>query len=536
MRRRPNNPVSLFPFLAVLVCAMGALIFLLLITTRRIRAAAVNQATPQARPIPAPEPAPEPEPIGPSLEDQLAVARVRVDQLEVDREERLQHGERLAAEIDAATQLVEVTAADADAAGLLAEQADRERQNFEQQYQRLEAARVQQVDAVVELEQRLDRERQRRARGSSRYVLLPFDGRNGTTRRPIFIECTSGHLRFVPENVELSAGNLAGSTASRNPLLAGARALGNYWSVHDRKSSSDEPVDPAYVLLVVRPGGSRAFYAARKLLAELGHPFGYELVDEELEIEWPEMDEPAAAVCRVAVEAAVREMSAARREKGWVDAGTRGRGDAARGGNAGTPGRGVAVKSDAGTQGRGDAGTRGGEGAGKGDAGNDESKGVSPARPMPGREPAGGGFGAIAERFGARGDRRHSSGGNRGSSHRRWGLYELGAQIGYERRVTLEVAADTVRVGDRELIAVGDRMSADQLAGRVVEQIEQEVRGWGRPPERFYWVPTVRLKVRPGGLLHSESLAGRLARWGLRSTEEFTLDSPVPDTLSERFP
>ena len=36
-RRRSNTTVSLFPFLAVLVCTMGALILLLLVTTRRIR-------------------------------------------------------------------------------------------------------------------------------------------------------------------------------------------------------------------------------------------------------------------------------------------------------------------------------------------------------------------------------------------------------------------------------------------------------------------------------------------------------------------
>ena len=41
---RATNSVSLFPFLAVLVCAMGALIFLLLVTTRRIRAQAIARA------------------------------------------------------------------------------------------------------------------------------------------------------------------------------------------------------------------------------------------------------------------------------------------------------------------------------------------------------------------------------------------------------------------------------------------------------------------------------------------------------------
>ena len=43
-RARTSNSVSLFPFLAVLVCAMGALIFLLIVTTRRIRSEALARA------------------------------------------------------------------------------------------------------------------------------------------------------------------------------------------------------------------------------------------------------------------------------------------------------------------------------------------------------------------------------------------------------------------------------------------------------------------------------------------------------------
>ena len=36
-RRHHNNSISLFPFLAVLVCAMGSLILLLLVMTRKMR-------------------------------------------------------------------------------------------------------------------------------------------------------------------------------------------------------------------------------------------------------------------------------------------------------------------------------------------------------------------------------------------------------------------------------------------------------------------------------------------------------------------
>ncbi len=60
MSRRPRtaNSVSLFPFLAVLVCAMGALILLLIVTTRRIRSDAIQNAqtvAPKSKPVPKPK-------------------------------------------------------------------------------------------------------------------------------------------------------------------------------------------------------------------------------------------------------------------------------------------------------------------------------------------------------------------------------------------------------------------------------------------------------------------------------------------------
>ena len=43
-RSKTQQSVSLFPFLAVLICTMGALILVLLLTTRQIREQAVEAA------------------------------------------------------------------------------------------------------------------------------------------------------------------------------------------------------------------------------------------------------------------------------------------------------------------------------------------------------------------------------------------------------------------------------------------------------------------------------------------------------------
>ena len=56
MSRRNTNNVSLFPFLAVLVCAMGALILLLLVTTRRIRSDQLQELLAEETPVEQAEP------------------------------------------------------------------------------------------------------------------------------------------------------------------------------------------------------------------------------------------------------------------------------------------------------------------------------------------------------------------------------------------------------------------------------------------------------------------------------------------------
>jgi hypothetical protein len=51
------------------------------------------------------------------------------------------------------------------------------------------------------------------------------------------------------------------------------------------------PVVP-YIFFVVRPDGIRPYYEARARLESLGIAFGYELVDQEMDIDFPDLDHP----------------------------------------------------------------------------------------------------------------------------------------------------------------------------------------------------------------------------------------------------
>ncbi len=340
MSRNSANNVSLFPFLAVLVCAMGALILLLLVTTRRIRSQQTASAivkpasdnvtaahelvqrdpstaiTPEAaEPLTAANPdvqtAVEP-PAAPAdilgepeigVADPAPAAAAVSDDLHALRQYQLLLHQRLAA-------------AEKTDAGLSArfKTLSQERDGLRTALEQLRdntAATQQQFAEEEETHRRLEAQLASLSRAVTakdaepvaavtRFRIVPFDGGSGTIRRPIVIECVGDRFRFLPEGVELRRDELEVFPAGFNPLLSGAAALNTYWAVHDKQADADT-TDP-YLLLVVRPSGSLGFYAARRMLRKLGAPMGYELLGENQELDLPEVDSEAQRVCRLAVQ------------------------------------------------------------------------------------------------------------------------------------------------------------------------------------------------------------------------------------------
>jgi len=334
--------VQLFPFLAVLICAMGALILLLLVTTRRMRHVAVERAIQEQRaklaeraaaPVRvAPEPPKGPEPEhAPLYVPPVAIRRAKpVPVVDEEGEARLRaEWQTIIDELgrDYSDQVKLLAAIRADAV-LKQKEQEAEKQALEVEQTRLETRKrkaysIRQETAAdiarLEGEQaQLDAELKKVKKATNikaeelanqpvPYTLLPYDGALGTTRRPIIIECDERTLTFRCEGIELTASQLSGFPSEYNPILAGTRALHEYWVVRDRENATLKTPPPPYVLLVVRPKGTVAYYVARKLLEKFEYPFGYELVEEGRELTWPASDDDAVRVCRTAVERVLNE-------------------------------------------------------------------------------------------------------------------------------------------------------------------------------------------------------------------------------------
>ncbi|TWT31773.1 hypothetical protein [Blastopirellula retiformator] len=306
--RRNSLEISLFPFLAVLICTVGALIVLLVVLVQQARASADSapaQVEVSAEPEATPPPAAPSIPLA-ELED---LRRLRTEQREQLDEERLQlggiedHIRRLTTEIRRLDDQVKLLQQQRDAK--MSDQAEIDRQ--------LDEVRRQ----MAEAQQKLDEEREKAAKKKPSYALIPYDGPNGTRRQPIYVECMGDRVVLQPEGIELYGADFRPPLGAGNPLDAALRAVREY-----RMKQNPNSPDP-YPLLVVRPDGAESYAAARDAMLSWDAEFGYELVDDELELQYPPSDPFLAQMLMRTVEVARRRklavMRAAPREYGRVE-------------------------------------------------------------------------------------------------------------------------------------------------------------------------------------------------------------------------
>ena len=155
---------------------------------------------------------------------------------------------------------------------------------------------------IAELKKRLRAAQSAQASAENdKFQVVPFDPHTGTTRRPILIECTAAGIRFIPENVAITAADLEGFTPRTNPLAAGTGALINYWTEWNAKQKNPKAEPEPYPLLLVRPEGTVAYYVAMKMLEPIHANHGYELIESSTSLQLPEVDPGAKAALETAV-------------------------------------------------------------------------------------------------------------------------------------------------------------------------------------------------------------------------------------------
>lgn len=305
-RRRPQTSISLFPFLAVLVCAMGALILLLLVLTRKIRHEQSGGDTPAAVAV-------APAVVYPDRSREITALKAERDTVSSDVLRLQQQADELEkavaqqqtivaefrqqfTELEGTLQTAEANPDKSDIAGLknqiagLRSQQVLLRQRLDEQEQRLLAKQLQLKavteatvaakeklyavnSAIIALRKQVEDAEQATASAGTE-TILEFTNTVGTTRTPIIVEVTKEGYQIQPTGIVIKSKDMEGFPVSDTPLMAAILA------VHRERAKGSVTSQP-YVLLLVRPTGSEAFYPAQGILANEKIHFGYELIEAD---------------------------------------------------------------------------------------------------------------------------------------------------------------------------------------------------------------------------------------------------------------
>src|SRR5262245_6149220 len=275
MHRRHQLRPDTFPFLAVLLCAMGSLILVLLELDRRARSAAHDRAE-QAWKDSQKEKAEllarlrskrhaERASLREQAQGVLAErARVQEQLEEILRSLQAERAQQAAGEKRRAEESARVDQARHDLAA--------REQQLGQARRRVEAARSQRerlTGDLLLLEQAMARLKEQRAQAGKEWSLVPYVGKRGLNRQPLYVECAARRIVFHPDHRSLN-----GFTLSAENVLA---------EVTKRMKGRPDP----YWMLLVRPDGILSYYQFLQATRGLDIAYGYEFVDAGWDFDFP---------------------------------------------------------------------------------------------------------------------------------------------------------------------------------------------------------------------------------------------------------
>ena len=288
--RNRAERVSLFPFLAVLICTMGTLVVLLVVVMQQARVQAKTIAEGQAETLADREALRLERETHQWRADLLLESREKTAANLADHTLALSHLEDHIRRLFDRLQQLESQAVALESAG---NDDSRDRDAVQAEIDRL----AREIDRTTE---QLDAERAEARRREKRYALIPYEGPNGTRRRPIYVECRDESVILQPEGIVLTERDFRPPIGPENALAAALRAKREYLA---RTGLLPPGVEP-YPLLIVRPGGANGYAAAREAMAAWEHQFGYELVGADWELEFPPADPTLAESLQSTVDAA----------------------------------------------------------------------------------------------------------------------------------------------------------------------------------------------------------------------------------------
>lgn len=293
-----NNavPVALFPFLAVLLCTMGALVVVMIALSRagaeNARREAAQRPTPQVD------------------ENAQKLAEIQKFQAEVDRAKQ-EVDAKLKAEIERVAAIeasirrqqekLEKLKLAVQELVLMEEEHYDDREQAER-----ELARLQQLIVAGEEElKRLSAEQQANRRS---FAIMPHVGAGGTRRRPLYFECVGEKVILQPEGIELVEADFLPPWGLGSPLAVAIRTATEYHRKSPRSVTDTEGAP--YPLIIVRPSGVELHSAALAVLNSYEGDFGYQAAPQDWKLAFPDANPELASRIQNAVDIARKRREA----------------------------------------------------------------------------------------------------------------------------------------------------------------------------------------------------------------------------------
>jgi hypothetical protein len=144
---------------------------------------------------------------------------------------------------------------------------------------------------LLQMEQVLKDLKASKQREQKTFSVVPYHGRRGESRRPLYVECTSDGVIFHPERKAMSiVALIPGSSNSASEVRAEVERR----IAQQRQKLAGLPnnVDRTpYLLLLLRPSGVTTYHYFQRALRGLPLDFGYEFIDEDWVLDFPTDDE-----------------------------------------------------------------------------------------------------------------------------------------------------------------------------------------------------------------------------------------------------
>lgn len=198
-RRSPRGDdcaPAMFPFLAVLLCTIGALVLILVISVVHSHASAKRDLDDELQERV--EQAKEQSDYLQTISEELAARREKTKQ-EIDRRRKElanveDHIQRLKAQMDQLR---------AQAEGI--ESIDnRDHQVRSDREEKIQELKIQIEKKRLEIEDEVQKSKTRKPA----FAIIPYEGPNGTSRRPVYLECRADGVVIQPEGICISIRDL----------------------------------------------------------------------------------------------------------------------------------------------------------------------------------------------------------------------------------------------------------------------------------------------------------------------------------------